>query len=301
MQIGTPDTRMTSLLSNAVLGRIERLRLNSSRRFTNKSRGEHLSGKGGTSIEFSDFRDYAPGDDVRFVDWNIFARLNRPYMKLYQQEEEMHVAVLIDASASMGFENKLERAKQIGAALGVMGLLGMERVSVYSFNAAAEAPRRLPPCTGRANMARLFAHVEALQSGGDAALEVGVDAFLKHHVGRGIAVILSDFLTFGDVRRAFNTLYSAGLEIFGVQILAPAEIDPEMTGDLRLVDCETETTLDVSNTRELLGIYQDYRLSFENQLAMLCQRRGGRFVSISSEDAIEWILFDLMVRKGWVK
>src|SRR5690606_34690819 len=139
--------RITSLFENRVLGRVERLRLNPIRRNTNKMRGEHLRGRSGQSIEFADYRNYAAGDDVRFVDWNIFARLRRPYLELYQREEEMHVTVLIDASKSMTFENKLERAKQLGAAMGVMGLMNLERVSVYSFNQRGNDIGRFPPCT----------------------------------------------------------------------------------------------------------------------------------------------------------
>ncbi len=293
--------QLTPLLSNQVLNRLELLRINASGRFTNKSQGEHLSGKGGTSIEFSDYRDYAPGDDIRFVDWNIFARLNRPYMKLYEQEEEMHVVALVDASASMASEGKLDRARGLAAAFAVMGLLGGERVSVYSFNSAAEAPTRLPPCLGRASMTKTFAFIERIEAGGDAPIEAAIASFLKYHAGRGVAVLLSDFLTFGEVGRGLNLLFSSGLEIFAVQILGPGEIEPEISGDMRLVDSETGGTLDVTSASELLGIYQDYRLSYEGRLATLCQQRSGRFVSISTEAPVESVLFDLLRRKGWVR
>ncbi len=292
--------QLTSLLSNSVLSRLERMRINSRRRFTSKSRGEHLSGKGGASTDFSDYRDYVPGDDVRFVDWNIFARLNRPYMKLYHQEEEMHVAILVDASSSMAFDDKLERACQIAAAFGVLGLLGTERVSAYVFNSRDERGRRFPPSTGRASMLPLFSFLERQESGGDAPVEVGVEEFLRRHVGRGIVYILSDFLTFGDVRRALNLLFSAGLETNGVQMLGPAEIDPDLTGDLRLVDCESRTHLDVSSVGSLLDVYQEYREGYERELASLCRQRGGRFVSVSSEAPVEWVLFDLLRRRGWI-
>ncbi len=136
--------QLTSLFGNDVLDRLERLRIKPLRRLTSRSHGEHLSGKGGSSTEFSDYRDYVPGDDVRFVDWNIFARLNRPYLKLFQMEEEMHVLLLIDASASMGFEGKLLRAKQLAAAFGLMGLMGGERVSVVRLQRAAGRAGALP-------------------------------------------------------------------------------------------------------------------------------------------------------------
>ena len=115
--------QLTPLLANRDLDRLARLRINARRRFTNRARGEHLAAKGGTSTEFCDYRDYAPGDDVRFVDWNIFARIERPYLKQFHQEEELHVAVLLDASNSMLFEGKFDLARQLATALGVVGHL----------------------------------------------------------------------------------------------------------------------------------------------------------------------------------
>ncbi len=299
-EVDESKPRLTSLLDNDMLSRIERLRIRSARRFTNRRRGEHLSGRSGSSIEFSDYRNYVEGDDIRRVDWNIFARLNRPFLKLYYEEEEQHVAILVDASSSMLFEQKLDRAKQLAAAFGVMGLLGDERVSAYGLNRADTAPARLPPCSKRGNMMKLFAFLEGITGGGDAPVEKEIDMFLRFHSGRGVAVILSDFLTFGDLRTPLNRIASAGLEVFAIQILGPSEIHPDLTGDVRLVDCETEGTLDVSSADELIQLYQDYRAGYEQNLATLCRQRSGRFVSISSQDSIEWVLFDLLRRKGWV-
>ncbi|HUW55569.1 MAG TPA: DUF58 domain-containing protein [Planctomycetota bacterium] len=295
----TREPQMTRLLDNRTLSRLERLRINSLRRFTDKRRGEHLAGRSGTSTEFSDYRDYVPGDDVRFVDWNIFARLNRPYLKLYHTEEEMHVVLLVDASSSMMFENKLERALQLAASFTVMGLMGTERVSAAAFNSTGEAPTQIRRCIGRGSMMKVFRFLEGIEGGGNAPVDDGIETFLKYHVGRGIAVILSDFLTFGDMRRAFNRLFSSGLETFGLQILGPSELDPEVAGDVRFVDCETAETLDVS-PGELLGIYQEYREDYQRNLAQLCRQRSGRFVATSTEDSLEWVLFDLLRRRGWI-
>src|SRR6478735_5808724 len=120
--------KFTDLMDNATLARVERMRLLPLRRQTNRSRGEHLAGKGGTSTEFNDYRDYSAGDDMRYVDWNIFSRLNRPYVKLYRHEEEMHVVVLVDASASMQFGDKFLRARQLAACFAIMGLMNIEKV-----------------------------------------------------------------------------------------------------------------------------------------------------------------------------
>lgn len=301
MDLAPPQTQLTPLLDNAVLTRLERLRLNPQRRQTNRSQGEHVAGKGGSSTEFADYRNYVPGDDVRFVDWNIFARLNRPYLKLYQYEEEMHVVLLIDASSSMNFENKFERARQLAAAFGVLGLLNVERVSAYVGQDAQAPPRMLPPSTGRANLKRLFEFLEEIDCGGDASIDHSVEAMLRRHRGRGIVVLISDFLTTASLTRPLNLLYSAGLEVFAIQVLSPTEIDPELTGDLRLIDSETGGSLDVSSIGELLGLYRDHREDLETQLARECRIRNGRFLSISSESSLEWVLFDQFLRQGWVQ
>jgi len=293
--------QLTTLLSNDVLAAVERLRLNCSRRLTNRSVGEHLAGKNGASIEYADYRDYAEGDDVRFVDWNIFARLRRPYMKVYHHEEELHVALLVDASASMGYEGKLQLARQLAAAFGVIGLLGGERVSCGAFNTSRSDVTRLTPGRGRASMQRVFAFIEKIESGGDMPVEAGIERFLAHHHGRGVAVVISDFLTFGNVGRALNRLAGSGLEVFAVQVLSPSEIQPELNDDVRLVDSETEQTLDVTSAGELLHLYEEYRLAFEDRLATLCRRHAGRFLRLSAEDELRWVLFDLMRRKGWVR
>ncbi|MES2789387.1 MAG: DUF58 domain-containing protein [Planctomycetota bacterium] len=301
MSTASNATRFTALFDNSILSRLERLRLNSLRRLTVRSRGEHQTGKGGTSTEFADYRDYVPGDDVKNVDWNIFSRLNRPYIKLYRHEEEMHVVLLIDASTSMQFEGKLQLAKQLAGACGLMGLMNSERVSVYACHHLGKSPELLPPCTGRVSLRRLFRFIEEIQAGGDTPLEAAVDVLLRQHRGRGVVVLLSDFLTLGDINPALNSLFSAGLEIHAVQILSEPELHPELTGDIRLVDSETGETLDISGAAELFNIYQDQLAWQEMQLTADCQKRSGRFMRVSTSTPLDSILFDAFRRKGWIR
>ena len=295
---------LSPLLPNDALRRLGRLRLQPVRRLSNPSRGEHLAGKGGASTEFADYRDYAPGDDVRFVDWNIYSRLGKPYMKLYRHEEELHVAVILDASASMrygGATTKLTRGKQIAAAFGQCALSGVERVSAHACRTADDDPVRLPPVSGRASLPRLLRFLEGVEVGGDYPIEDAVADVLKRHRGRGVAVILSDFLTFGDVTKPLGRLQAAGLEPWCVQILAPEEIDPDLAGDVRLVDCENGAGLDVTRAGDLLGLYQDHRLGLEDELANQCRRRGGRFCSVSTADDLQTLLFGTLRRRGWLR
>lgn len=293
--------RLTSLFDNSLLARIERLRMLPQRRLTNRSRGEHLAGKGGTSNEFHDYRDYSAGDDVRYVDWNIFARIQRPYLKLYRHEEELQVVILVDTSASMQFGRKLELARQLAAAFGIMGLMNLEKVSVYAGGGASNNPLRFPPGTGRIKVRELLTTAEALSGGGDQSIDAAVDELLKHHRGRGIAVVLSDFLTFGNLERAFNQLFSAGLELFALQILAPVELDPEINGDLQFVDCETDQTLDISSAGDLLSIYREHLTALQSDLGLMCRQRSGRYVCVSSDTPLETVLLDTLRRQGWVR
>jgi hypothetical protein len=124
---------------------------------------------------------------------------------------------------------------------------------------------------------------------------------LREHRGRGIIVILSDFLTIGDLHRAHNLLSSRGLEVFGIQVLGPTEIDPHVAGDMRFVDCETGARLDVSAGGDLVTIYQEYRQAYQRNLEQMCRQRSGRFVSINSADPLDFVLFDLLRRRGWIR
>lgn len=296
----TSSAQFTSLFDNAVMNQVERMRLKPQRRLTNRARGEHLSGKGGSSTDFADYRDYVAGDDLRYVDWNIFARLRRPYIKQFQHEEELHVVLLIDGSASMLFDDKLLRARQLAAAFGVMGLLNLERVSAYAIHQREGKPWRLPPRSGRIRVRELLRFLEQVEGGGAVPIERAIETTLRFHRGRGIAIVLSDFLTFGDVSRAMNMLYSSGLEVWGLQILGTSEIDPEVQGDLRFVDSETGQTLDITNASELLSVYNEQRLWLQQSLDTMCRRRSGRFVSISTAEPISSVLFDTLCRRGWV-
>lgn len=293
-------SQLTSLFSNSTMNRVERMRLSPLRRLTNRSRGEHLSGKGGSSTDFADYRDYAAGDDMRYVDWNIFARLHRPYIKQFLHEEEMHVVIMVDASSSMLFDDKLLRARQLAAAFGVMGLLNVERVSAYAIHQREGQPWMLPPGTGRTKIRQLLQFLEKIEGGGNIPVEQAIETMLRFHRGRGIAILLSDFLTFADLTRSMNLLFSSGLEVWGLQILSESEISPGVEGDLRFVDCETGETLDITNAAELLNLYHDHRLWHEQTLHQQCRSRKGRFASVSSAASLEEILLDTLCRQGWL-
>lgn len=295
--------QLTRLLSNSTLSKVERMRINPQCRLTSRHRGEHLSGRGGASMEFADYRDYSPGDDIRFIDWNIYSRLQRPYLKLFRLEEEIHLVIICDSSESMAFDGKFEMAKKLATAFGVMGLFGNERVSAWFPNQNADftGPDYFPPCQGRPNLRKFLRFTSEIQSGGPLAFEQAIDQVLKHHQGKGVVLLLSDFFTFGNMSRSLNSLFSSGLEIMAVQILSPAEIDPELNSDARFVDSETDLNLDVSSGGDLLSIYHEHRVNHTSTLEKMCIQRSGRFISIPADLKIEAVLFDIMQRRGWIK
>jgi hypothetical protein len=150
-------------------------------------------------------------------------------------------------------------------------------------------------------MSKVFTFLERLDEPDDnIPLEVAVESALQHHSGRGIVMLLSDFLTFGNLKRSFNALFSSGLEILALQVLGPAEIDPDITSNFRLVDAELDEMVDVSVSGDLLRFYQEHRVAYQEDLASLCQSRSGRFLSVSTEPTLEHTLFDTLRRAGWV-
>jgi len=277
-------------------------RLNTLQNLTSHHRGEHLSGRGGSSIEFSDYRDYSPVDDIRFIDWNIYSRLKRPYMKLFKLEEEKHLVIIVNSSESMTFDGKFLLAKKIATAFGLIGLYGNERVSAwYPNHNEFSFSDTFPPSHCRAYIKKYLNFTNESKAGGDLSFSDSIDNVLKHHKGKGAVLLLSDFLTQSNISHSMNSLFSSGLEIFSVQILSPAEIDPELNSDARFVDSETSANIDISSGGDLLKIYHEHRLNYTNNLEKICKKRSGRFLSLSSKTDIETILFEIMQKSGWLK
>jgi hypothetical protein len=150
-------------------------------------------------------------------------------------------------------------------------------------------------------MKRIFSFLEQLPPGGDFPIDEAVESMLKLHRGRGVCIVLSDFLTFAEMDRPMNQLYSAGLEVFGIQLLCGLELNPELSGDLRFVDSENGMTLDVSSVGDLIGFYHEHLEGLQDRLSTLCRQRRGRFICLDSGLSLDAMMFDVLKRKGWVQ
>ncbi len=292
----------STLLTPDVLAKAARLTLTTRRRRTARGAGGHRAVRGGHSLEFKDHRPYSRGDDVRMLDWSLLARTRRPWLRVYHDEEEQHVALLVDASASMRSEGKLLRARQLAAALAAMVLRAGDRVSVHTFGGSNAAPRSMRPVRGRAGLSPVLTFLEGTSAAaGRETLDRALTDLVPRLSGRGAVVLLSDFLTAGELPRAANLAAGAGFEPIGLQLLGPGELRPQLDDDVRLVDEENGDVLDVAAGDELLQRYDAALRAQHQALSALCAGRGGRFVRLDSSEEPLAMLFGPLRVAGVVR
>jgi uncharacterized protein (DUF58 family) len=286
------------LLTPDVLQQLEALELVSRRARAGRLRGDRLSKRKGRGAEFADFRPYAAGDDLRFLDWGLFARLERLFLRLFLEDEDLHVHLLLDVSRSMTFgsPDKLLLAKRVAASLGYVGLVNLDRVTVTAF---AEKPlARSPVFRGRPALPRLLAHLDALEPAGGGVFTRALKAVAPTLSGRGVVVVLSDFLDKAGVADGLRFLAARGLDTFAIQILAPEEVEPAVTGDLRLTDSEDGGTAEVTITADLLDRYRAAVAAFRANLAATCSRLGVTFLTATSDVALGRLVLNLLWAGG---
>src|SRR5262245_22059847 len=204
----------SQILSPQLLAQLERLELVSRTVFRGRMKGERKSNRKGQSVEFADFRQYVPGDDLRFIDWNLFARLERLYLKLFLEEEDLHFYALIDTSGSMDFgePTKLQYAKQLAAALGFIGLCRADRVKIESLGTSSRKPG--PTLRGRSSLWRMQEYLEGIESGENVSLLEGVKNFCLRNSGKGILVLMSDLMEKGGYEKARRLLVTQTMDVY---------------------------------------------------------------------------------------
>jgi uncharacterized protein (DUF58 family) len=295
-----------SLLTPDLLRRLEQFQLLAARRAKSSARGERRSRARGQSVEFADYRSYVHGDDFRHLDWNLYGRLERLFLKLYEEERELPVRIFLDASESMTFgePRKFDFARQVAAAIGYVALCGFDRVSVIPFPAAADdgqtdrtartlelaARGALRSVRGRKSAMQFFQNLGALTAGGPADLNEALRRGALEARQAGLAVVLSDFLDPAGYEVGLNALVGRGFQVDIVQILSPEELSPATFGDLRLVDSETGAMQEVTFGRYRMKAYQQTVQNFLQRQREFCQSRGINFFTASSNTALEELL-----------
>jgi uncharacterized protein (DUF58 family) len=289
-----------ALLSPELLTKLEKFELVSRKIFRGRLKGERRSPRKGQSVEFADFRSYVPGDDLRFVDWNTYARLEKLFLKIFMEEEDLHFYALIDASGSMEFgePTKLRYAKQLAAALGFVGLVRGDRVKIETLGQSAARPAAL--FRGRKSLWRMLKHLDGIAAGEGVSLAEGARNFCLRNSGRGIVVLLSDLLDKTGYEAALRYLLSCDLDVYVIHILSAAELDPDITGDLRLVDCEDSDVAEISVTPALIQRYKNTLATFIDGARQFCTKRGLVYILARNETPVEELVGGYLRNRGLV-
>ena len=284
------------LLSPDFLAQLERLSLVAKKPVRGWAAGQRRSRKAGNSVEFLDYRPYGVGDDLRYVDWNIYQRTDRLMVKQHVDDEELCLHLLVDASASMGAADegdgagklplsKLHWATQLAAALGYVGLTGMERVGLGVMR--ERVTEGWPPARGRARVIPMFEFLSSVKSGGATRLNESLAEYAGRSRASGVAVLVSDLLDAGGCEQGLKALLERGFEVHVVHVLSPEELQPRLDGDLRLVDQETGEIRPIRVDGELLRDYRERLEAFMAKAEAFCKAQGIHYHRADSGMAVE--------------
>lgn len=276
---------MQSLFPDAYVRGIRSLRILARRVEPRIEPGEHLSRRAGTGMEFRDHRAYAPGDDLRRVDWNVYRRTRRLYLRLAEEPRELPVHVLLDCSASMFFEQppRIDAGRQVAAALVAAAAHQHDRVAVYPLGHAELRPIRL---AGPHGLARMLDELTGLRAKGTIELARSISQFARQQPSRGLTAVVSDFFEPQGLQPLLEVMAGLRQRLVLVQLARAIDRDPGLNGDIELIDCETGTGVRTSITPEELRCYREAYEAFDTALRAFAGRRGAPFLRIDCDQPI---------------
>jgi uncharacterized protein (DUF58 family) len=293
-------TERAPFFDETFLRRLEQLELASRRLTAGRMKGERRSVRRGQSVEFADYRNYSAGDDLRQLDWNAYARLEKLFVKLFVEEEDVTVHILVDASRSMdyGEPNKLDAARRAAAALGYLGLASMDRVSVAFLGDGAATGMR--PMRGKRRALELFRFLSEPRAERLTGLASAARAYASRMRGTGPLLLISDLMDPGYLD-ALRDLAGTRCQLSVLHLLAPDEIEPEVPPDARLVDNETGHAVEVSGDDDLVERYRARLAEWQAEIAAFVGKRGGAYVQVPSDHDLADLLFDVLRRRRVVE
>lgn len=296
------------LLEESVRRRLEPLMLVAQKVRAGAIKGERRSTKRGTSIEFADYRNYAPGDDLRRLDWNVYARTDRPYIKLLEDEEDLAVHVLLDASESMKWPreedapqdvNKLLFGKRLMAGLGYVSLGTNDRLMLTALKGTGD--ETFGPARGRGQSVPMLRYAHALEGNGVTDLNVRLKDYAMRMRRPGLVFVISDMFSPSGYVDGLNALVGKGCEVVLLHILSPDEVTPPLAGDLRLVDVETGAAQEVSLDAEMRRVYMKRLEAWRHEIHTEANRRGVNYLALQTDMAWERVLLYELRKLGMVK
>ena len=297
-----------SLFDEKTLRKLDRLALVAAQVRAGQIKGERRSTKRGTSIEFADYRNYVRGDDLRRLDWNIYARLARPFIKLLEEEEDLAVHVLLDSSRSMDYgeaeQHKFRYAQRLAAALCYIALAAGDRLTVTPVRFIREGSalkEHYGPARGRAHTLRLLHFLEGLEPGGLTDLDAQLRTYALEARRPGLAFVISDLFSASGYREGLSALQGRGYEVTVLHLLTPDEVDPPLAGDLRLIDCETGAPQDVTLDGGLRDLYRRRVGDWRREIETFCLKRGLHYVPVTTDLAWDELVLYQLRQRGLIK
>ncbi|MEM7347042.1 MAG: DUF58 domain-containing protein [Chloroflexota bacterium] len=300
-----PQSSSTSLFDETFMRRLERLSLIARRIRAGRGDGERRSTKRGSSVEFADYRNYTPGDDLRRLDWRVYARLERPFIKLFEEEEEQTVHLLLDASGSMNWPademavNKWAFGRKLVAALGYIALAQGDRLIVSHLN--TEGHHSWGPQRGKGHIHGLLNHLTDLPASGATDLNISLRQAAQTRQRTGLLFLLTDFFSPNGYEQGISALGNAGHEINILHLLSPDEIDPPLTGDLRLYDTETEATQEITINPTMRRLYRERLAAWQADIERTCFSRNINYIQLNTSLAFEAVIFNYLQQRGFVR
>ena len=294
----TPPAKPGTLLDPTFMARLDQLDVMSRKLLAGKMKGERRSKRRGQSVEFADYRNYVVGDDLRFIDWNIYARLDRLFLKLFLEEEDLSLYVLVDVSKSCDFGDpgKAYYMKKVAAALGYIGLVNYNRVHISAMADGIVA--ETGALRGRKRVSQMIDFVDKLKPAGASNLADACKKFALQHRQKGVCVVLSDFFDKGGYENGLRYVAGGKYDLFCVQCLAPQEIEPDLQGDLKLRDIEDDDLAEVSITQPLIKQYKANLNAYCLSLKDYITRRGGTYLFTSTAVPFDTLVLNYLRERG---
>ncbi|RAL21832.1 DUF58 domain-containing protein [Lujinxingia litoralis] len=255
----------------------------------------------GSGLDFADYRTYTPGDDVKGLDWRVYSRTERLFLKLYEEEEDLHIYFLVDASASMhlGSPNKWNYARQVAAALAYIGLSNLDRVSIIPFSSRVQG--RLPPGRGKAQIFKIFDFLDSVEPGQQTSLRDAFKTFVSQNKRRGLAVVISDFYDPAGIEEGLNALRYHRFEPMVIQLFDQRELDLAFHGEVQIVDCESAETRDITVTPALLAAYRQVFEAFCAELEGYCKSRQILYFRAPIQQSFDELILRVFRAGGFLK
>lgn len=290
-------------MNDDFFSRLETCALNLKRELSGFFGGKHPAKTYGQTVEFADYREYMLGDDIRRIDWNLFSRFEKYFLKLFTDERQMHTQIYLDCSASMGkiSQQKAAYATAFAAALGFLSVHNMDKLSYRMLHGTkAEDPFGL--IVGKTPFFRAVSQFDDLKFEDDADLEKSIVGS-EVSQANGLSVIISDFFTESNWKKAVDYLSYKKRQVLLVQIMTPEEKDPAYSGRVNLIDSEAADALDERNmkmriTRGMQQAYEEALKDYTEDMSSFCASRGAGFISVSTDKPIEKAIFGELLKTG---